>query len=353
MTVRVVNGVRFEQLRLFDLEPVRPVRARRRSAPRVEPEATDDERRPARPLRIGDTVVRVGTCSWADATLTKDTDWYPRRSMKAGERLAFYASRFPLVEADATYHFPPTPELVRSWVDRSPEGFVFDVKAWSLMTGHPTRPHSLWEDLQGEVRPEHRDKRNLYAEHLSADALAECVRRFRHALLPLHEAGKLGGVLLQWPRWFGPSERNCDEIVELVAALDPLPCVVEFRQSGWLTGERCVETLAFLEDHALPYVCVDEPQGFTSSVPPVLATTAPLGIVRMHGHNAENWERRGISAAERFRYRYSEDELRSWAGRLRALAGACEELHVLWNNCYRDHAVDNAARMVELLSSQD
>jgi uncharacterized protein YecE (DUF72 family) len=349
VTVRVVNGVRFEQLRLFDLDPVTPVRRRRPAPPRVEPILDAAALTPAAPLRVGATIVRVGTCSWADTTLTKDTDWYPKRSMKAGERLSWYASRFPIVEADATYYFPPTPELVRSWVERSPDGFVFDVKAWSLMTGHPTRPHSLWEDLQGEVRPEHRDKKNLYADHLSTEAVAECTRRFRHALLPLHETGKLGGVLLQWPRWFGPSESHRDEIVGLVEALDPLPCIVEFRQAAWLSGEQTVMTLEFLEDYALPYVCVDEPQGFASSVPPVLATTAPLGVIRMHGHNAENWERRGITAAERFRYLYSEEELQAWSPRLRGLAGACEELHVLWNNCWRDHAVSNAARMVELL----
>jgi uncharacterized protein YecE (DUF72 family) len=351
MTVRIVDGVRFEQLRLFDLDPVIPMRKRKRSTPRVEPELTVADLAPAKALRIGDCTVRIGTCSWADSTLTKDTDWYPRRSMKAGERLTYYASRFPIVEADSTYYFPPTPELVQGWVDRSHPEFVFDVKAWSLMTGHPTRPQSLWEDLQGEVKPEHRDKRNLYADHLSADAVAECTRRFRYALMPLHEASKLGAVLLQWPRWFSPSVSHRDEILDLVEALAPLPCVVEFRNAAWLNGEQCTSTLEFLEDYGLAYVCVDEPQGFASSVPPVLATTARLGVLRMHGHNTENWERRGITAAERFRYLYTADELQDWSRRIRSLAGACEELHVLWNNCYQDHAVNNASDIAALLEA--
>src|SRR5260221_94405 len=98
----------------------------------------------------------------------------------------------------------PTPELAASWVERTPPGFTMNVKAWSLLTGHPTFPHSLWPDLQGEVPTEHRDKRRLYASHLSPDVLDEAFARFRHALLPLAEAGKLGTVLLQFPRWFTP-----------------------------------------------------------------------------------------------------------------------------------------------------
>src|SRR5438105_15812889 len=157
-------------------------------------------------IELGRSRVLVGTCSWTDRTLVNETDWYPRRSMTAAERLAFYASRFPLAEADSTYYFPPTPELATSWVERTPGGFTMDVKAYSLLTGHPTFPHSLWPDLQAEVIPEHRDKRRLYPKHLNAAALDEVWARFEHAVMPLHAAGKLGAVLLQYPRWFGPKE---------------------------------------------------------------------------------------------------------------------------------------------------
>src|SRR5205823_14474053 len=155
----------------------------------------------------------AGTCSWTDATLVKETDWYPRKSMKAAERLAYYAAHYPIVEVDSTYYFPPTPELAAGWVERTPEGFTMNVKAWSLLTGHPTFPQSLWPDLQSEVRPEFRDKRSLYAKHLPPDTLEEAWDRFRHALMPLHSAGKLGAVLLQWPRWFTPKDANRELIV--------------------------------------------------------------------------------------------------------------------------------------------
>ena len=311
-----------------------------------------DERPLGEAVRIGGAEVLVGTCSWADATLTKDANWYPKRSMKAAERLAYYASQFPIVEVDSTYYFPPTPELSQSWVDRSPSGFTFDVKAWSLLTGHPTFPHSLWEDMQTEVKEEFRDKRNMYDKHLSRDALEECWFRFHHALRPLHDAGRLGGVLLQWPEWFGPKASNRTRLLEAVERLDPYPCLIEFRSLRWFEGEQCNETLGFLEEHGLPFVCVDEPQGFSCSVPPILAATSELGVIRFHGHNDENWERKGISAAERFKYLYSAEELNDWSVRLREFAKGTTTTHVLFNNCWTDYAVTNAADMVGLLTSE-
>jgi len=300
-------------------------------------------------LDVGGCRVLVGTCSWTDATLVKETDWYPRRSMTAAQRLAHYASRFPLVEVDSTYYFPPTPELSASWVQRTPDGFTINVKAWSLLTGHPTFHHSLWPDLQGEVPPEHRDKRRLYAKHLPPDVVDEAWDRFRHSLMPLHSAGRLGAVLLQYPRWFGPKEANREEIRQAARRLPDYRLCVEFRHGRWLEGNECESTLGFLESLGLTFVCVDEPAGFASSVPPVVATTADLAVVRFHGRNTETWESPVPSAAERFRYHYDTAELREWLPKVRELAASAGEVHLLMNNCYRDYGVDNAAELVTLL----
>ena len=304
----------------------------------------------APPLRIEKGLVLVGTCSWTDQTLVKQTDWYPRRSMTAAERLAFYASRFPIVEGDSTYYFPPTPELAGSWVERTPGHFTMNVKAYSLLTGHPTFPHSLWPDLHGEIAPEHRDKRRLYAKHLSSDAVEEVWERFRHSLMPLHSAGKLGAVLLQYPRWFGPKDANREELSRARQRLPDYALCVEFRNGRWMEGDECEATLEFLEKEGLSFVCVDEPAGFPSSVPPVVAATTDLALVRFHGRNAETWERRTTTAAERFRYRYREDELSEWVPKVHELAASADEVHLLMNNCYRDDAVVNAAELAELLA---
>lgn len=309
-----------------------------------------DEGLPMGPvLSIGGSRVLTGTCSWTDPTLVKDTDWYPRKSMSAAERLAFYAGRFPLVEVDSTYYFPPSPSTAGGWVERTPEGFTMNIKAWSLLTGHPTSPKSLWPDLQDAVKPEFRDKRNLYADHLDPAAVDEAWHRFAHALMPLHSAGKLGAVLLQYPEWFTPQKRSRSALVRARELLGDYTLCVEFRSARWMQGEEAARTLRFLEQERLAYVCVDEPQGFPSSVPPVLAATSGLAVLRFHGHNAENWKKRNISAAERFRYHYSDDELRDWAPKVRDLAEEANEVHLLMNNCWQDFGVDNAARLAQLL----
>lgn len=301
-------------------------------------------------IELEDAVVRLGTCSWTDKTLTHETTWYPKKSMKAAERLAYYAARFPMVEVDSTYYFPPTPEVCQSWVDRTPEGFVMNIKAWSLLTGHPTFPNSLWEDLQDDVRPDLRDRRNLYKTHLTEAALAESWARFRHALWPLHEAGRLGAVLLQYPKWFHPGETRRRELMDARMALPEFKLCVEFRNAQWLEGDECEETFAFLEDNGLAYVCVDEPQGYPSSVPPVVAATNDLAVVRFHGQNAGTWDTdEDLTPAQRFCYRYSTAELQAWVPKIRELAASAEEVHVLMNNCYQDYAVDNAAEMAQLL----
>lgn len=307
---------------------------------------------PAAPLRLGGAEVRVGTCSWTDPTLVRQATWYPRKSMTAEDRLSFYASRFRVVEADSTYYFPPTPELAAGWAARIPPGFRMNVKAYSLLTGHPTFPHSLWPDLQAEVPAEHRDKRRLYASHLPPDVLEEVWARYHHALRPLHEAGKLGAVLLQYPRWRGPKESSHRELRAAVERLSPYRACVEFRNARWLEGDECEATFELLEEIGAAYVCVDEPQGFASSLPPVLSVTCDLAVIRLHGRNQATWEASTPTAAERFRYRYAVDELEEWVPKVRELAASAAEVHVLMNNCYRDDAVVNAEQMARLLAGE-
>ncbi len=298
-------------------------------------------------LRLGDSRLYCGTCSWTDPTLVKETDWYPRRSMSAAERLAFYASVFPVVEADSTYYWPPGPELARSWVERTPEGFRLDVKCWSLLTHHPTRTESVWEDLRRELAPEARDKPRVYAHHLEPDALEEAWARFTTALAPLQRSGRLGAVLVQYPPWFTPKRANRDELARLPERLDGLPASVEFRSPRWLSPEERERTTALLSELGLTLVAVDAPPA--SGLTPVVAVTNPrLAVARFHGRADDTWSGRSRTAAERFRYLYGEEELSSWVPRARQLADA-EEVHLLMNNCYRDYGVRNAADLGRLL----
>jgi uncharacterized protein YecE (DUF72 family) len=95
---------------------------------------------------------------------------------------------------------------------------------------------------------------------------------------------------------------------------------------------------------------VDEPQGMKSSVPPLAAVTAPrLAVLRMHGRNADAWEKKGIPVVERFRYLYSEKELKEWVPRIIDAAEQAKEVHVLMNNCYGNYGTTNAAELAALV----
>ncbi len=302
------------------------------------------------PAWSGEHVVLTGSCSWTDKTLVQDADWYPRKTMSAEERLRYYAAQFPLTEIDSTYYAPPAEQQAALWAERVPSGFRFDVKAYSLLTGHPTRPRSLWRDLREALPPEVAEKRNVYPTHLGPEAMDEAWRRFEAALRPLHEAGRLGAVLFQYPPWFGPRREHRAEIEALRERLPDYRVSVEFRSHRWLESERDRErTLGMLEDLGLVFVSVDAPE--VSELPRVMAVTNPdLFMVRFHGRSDSTWKGTSRSAAERFRYLYSEDELAEFVPSIAEHAEQARETHLLMNNCYRDYSVRNAAQLRDLLA---
>jgi uncharacterized protein YecE (DUF72 family) len=286
--------------------------------------------------------ILVGTASWTDKTLLA-SGWYPPEVTTPEERLRYYARHFPLVEVDSTYYAPPAEETARGWAQRTPEGFTFDVKAFSLLTCHPTRPAALPKDLRANLEP---GKKNLYVQDLDPALVEQVWQRFVSALLPLHEAGKFGAVLFQFPRWFPIGKRNKHYILECKRRCEPLRISVEFRNRTWMTEENQAETLDFLRSYAIPYVCLDMPQGHPCSIPPVVAATADLEIVRFHGRS-DKWTSRDIH--ERFGYLYSIEELTEWTPKLCELARETTSTHVLMNNCYRDYAQTNARQLAGLL----
>lgn len=285
--------------------------------------------------------IKIGTASWTDRSLL-DSGWYPPTADTPEKRLVYYARKFPLVEVDATYYSPPAEQTAALWAQRTPEHFTFNIKAFSLLTGHLTKVSSIHKDLRPET-----DKENIYPDDLRPQAYEEVWTRFLSALDPLVAAGKLGAVLFQFPPWFTIKRSNKQYLLEVQKRCRPLRAVYEFRHASWFEGANREETLDFLRQHRLPYVCVDMPQGYKSSVPPVLAATADLAVVRFHGHSGQ-WTSKDIH--EKFGYEYSERELRDWAPKLRKLADGTRETHLLMNNCYRDFAQQNASQLISILS---
>jgi uncharacterized protein YecE (DUF72 family) len=302
------------------------------------------------PVKVGEGVVRFGTASWTDPTMTAPGVFYPRGADSAEERLRFYASRFPVVEVDATYYALPNRRTAESWVERTPEDFVFDIKAHALMTGQPTEAARLPKAIKEELPAELKEKKRIYRKDVPGELLDAVYRQFREALEPLTKAGKLGAVFVQFPKWVFPSNEARELILETRQRLE-LPIAVEFRHGSWFNEKNAERTVRFLEDNKIPYVAVDEPQGFKSSVPPVIVPTSEeLAIFRFHGRNAETWEKKDITPAERFRYLYDEDELADWTPRIASAARKTKETHAVYNNCFSNYGTTNAQEAARLLA---
>ncbi|MDQ3987480.1 MAG: DUF72 domain-containing protein [Actinomycetota bacterium] len=284
--------------------------------------------------------ILVGTASWTDKSLV-NSGWYPKDASNPEKRLRYYASQFPLVEADSTYYFLPTEKNSKLWAERTPDNFTFNIKAFSLLTQHPAKPKSIPEELSPP------DKKNIYPKDLDPKVLDRVWDMFLEALEPLRSEGKLGCLLFQFPPWFPIGKRNRDYVLECAKRALPDRICVEFRNKTWMSEDNQKSTLEFLEGHGIPYVCVDMPQGFTSSILPVVAATAHLAVVRFHGRNSDEWE--SGSVQKRFKYDYSKDELSEWVPRIAKLHEEAETTHVLMNNCYRDYAQRNARELAELL----
>jgi uncharacterized protein YecE (DUF72 family) len=301
----------------------------------------------------GGGTVLVGTAGWTDPTLTAAGVFYPAGADSAEERLRYYASRFPIVEIDSPYYALPSRRSAELWVERTPAHFTFDVKANALMTGHPGEVGRLPKAIRDALPEELKEKERVYGKDLPGELYDAVWDWFVDAIAPLHASGKLGAVLLQYPRWFVPSRASAAELLDAQRRLGDYPAVVEFRNRRWLEGRVGERTLEFLEEHALPYVMVDAPQGTSSSVPPLAAaTSSALAVLRLHGRRVETWERPGIGVAEKYRYLYDQAELQSWIPGIEEVAKSTRRLHVIQNNCHANYGTTNALELTAMLLDQ-
>jgi uncharacterized protein YecE (DUF72 family) len=307
--------------------------------------------RARQPVKIsGGGEVRVGTASWTDPTMTAKGVFYPDDARTAEDRLRYYAEQFPVVEVDATYYALPREQQSKLWVERTPEDFVMDVKAHALMTGQPSEVKRLPMEIREALPEQMKEKSRIYGKDLPPEVFDEVWEAFKRGIEPLRASGKLGAVFLQFPRWVFPSNEARDLIVDAKRRLEDRQLTVEFRHGSWFNEKNAERTLRFLTDHQIPYVIVDEPQGFKSSVPPVAIVTSPeLAVFRFHGQRAETWEKPNIPPNERFRYLYDVDQLADWAARIAEAARSARQTHALMNNCSGNYGTTNALQLADLL----
>jgi uncharacterized protein YecE (DUF72 family) len=271
--------------------------------------------------------VRIGTCSWADESLSKY--FYPK-GVPAKERLAYYAQHFDTVEVDSTYYRLPSDSMVEGWAERTPPEFTMHVKAFGMMTRHPVKIDTLPPDLREAVEADERGR----VDRPSREVRAEVFRRFLESLEPLRTEGKLGGILFQLPPYIVSKPSSFEYLEWAREQLGDDDMLVEFRHRSWLEEDARAETFAFLERIGANYVTVDAPRSDTAKnlVPSVPAVTGPIAYVRFHGRNLATWNKRGGSAAERFDYLYPDEELAEWVEPLRELSQQSEEAYAFFNN---------------------
>jgi uncharacterized protein YecE (DUF72 family) len=291
---------------------------------------------------------RVGTASWTDPTLISSGTFYPPDAKTAEERLRFYAEHFDTVEVDSTYYALPSEKNAERWSERTPEGFVFHVKAFAWLTTHAAETARLPRAIREMLSEEESGKPRLSRPR--DEVLALAFQMFASALEPLRRAGKLGFLLFQFPPWFSATRGNARTIAACRERLPADALAVEFRHSSWLDESRRARTFDLLRDLDCAYVVVDEPQ-VAGAVPPLFETTSADAYVRLHGRNAETWAKKGISPAERFKYLYSERELAEVAARVKKLGA--RTAHVIFNNCYANFGVMNATTMKQILNRSE
>lgn len=284
----------------------------------------------------------VGTSSWADPGFV--AEWYPK-GMAPRDRLGWYAERFEAVEVNSTFYAIPDRGTVDRWAAVTPDGFTFDVKLHRLLSRHAAEPDSLPPELREGIRVSERGRVTLDDPLEAAMAAATL-----EAVEPLRSAGKLGTLLLQLSPSFSPRNHELAALEPLLAAFAPVPVAVELRHRGWVEGDRLEPTLEWYERAGAAFVCVDSPQGDAPTMMPAVdaATRDDVAYLRAHGRNAHGYLH-GRSVAERFGWRYSDDELRELAGRAGELANEVPSVRMMFNNNRGSDAPVAARRMRELL----
>lgn len=290
--------------------------------------------------------VVVGMASWTDPSLIKSKAFYPKGHSTAEKMLRYYASQFPMVEVDSSFFAMPSASNAALWVERTPADFKFNIKAFRLLTGHPTPPTMFPRDMQDALPPLTGRKKNWYYADVPREIVDELWLRYKAAIEPLRAAGKLRAVHFQYAPWVTGAPEWRAHVEECVARMGDYRLAVEFRNKSWFGDGRAEQTLAWEQALGVTHVIVDEPQGVGNYAHGVWAVTTPdLALVRLHGNNEDTWKIKAATASERFNYEYSDEELQEIARRTAAIAEMALEVQVVVNVNYEDQGIRAGRRL--------
>src|SRR6202171_4072511 len=195
--------------------------------------------------------ILVGTASWSDPGFVEH--WYPKK-MPAGDRLAWYAQHFEMVEVNSSFYSVPDVRMVERWCASTPDEFTFDVKLHQLFSFHSTPAKLLPPDLQRRAEIDAKGKVK------SASALREAMLDiFLRSMSILQREKKLGTLLLQLSPAFSPRKHELAELEQLIERLRDHSLAIELRNRNWVVGDRLRSTIDFLRERDVAFVNVDAP----------------------------------------------------------------------------------------------
>ena len=257
-------------------------------------------------------MINIGTSGYSYEDW--EGNFYPN-GIKKGDMLKFYSNYFNFTEINSTYYQMPSYFVFKNLDEKTPEGFVFSVKAYGGFTH-------------------------------SRDASKEDAEKFINALKPIIEKNKMSCLLFQFPYSFHKNDENLDYLKKMREIFKDQKLAIEFRNAAWARQE----TMEFLKENNLGWVCVDEPD-IKGLVKPYIAVTTDTGYVRFHGRNSNKWYNHN-EAYERYDYMYSEKELMEWKSRIEFVERHSKNILIAFNNHFRAQGAKNASMLGKILNSK-
>ena len=262
-------------------------------------------------------LIRVGPAGWSYK------DWegivYPEKPGKKFDPLEYLSRFFDTIEINSSFYRPPLPSKTKSWVNRvaANKQFTFTAKLHRVFT------------------------------HERGKATKADEKEYREGMDVLAKGRKLGAILLQFPWSFKNTADDRVYLAKLLERFRQYPLVVEVRHASW-NNEEVYE---WFEERAVGVCNIDQPL-FSKSIRPQALTTSPVGYVRLHGRNYQNWFREKAPRDERYNYLYSVDELDPWLVRIKQVSKQTRETYVITNNHFRGQAVVNAVEIKAALKEK-
>jgi uncharacterized protein YecE (DUF72 family) len=267
----------------------------------------------------------VGPAGWSYE------DWrgvvYPSPRPSGFHEAAYLAEFFPVIEINTSFYRPLRPEIARLWAQKV---------AWN--------PHF---QFTAKLQRGFTHEGNLSR----AD-----IKTFCDGLAPLADPGRLGCVLMQFPWSFRLNRENRERLSRLSRAFGHYPLVAEVRHTSW----NCDEGLDIFIDHHIGFCNIDQPQ-LHHCLPPTAHATSPIGYVRLHGRNYQEWFRFDKDADSegsptpiqaRYNYLYSRQQLERWKTRIEQISGQTRTTYVVTNNHFEGKAVVNALQIMEMVAEE-